>query len=441
MKKILIALAILGGIAEAKDVNIESHRYNVFQGIEWNTNQWSNWLNNYIENVLLKAGNISTPISNIPLGKFLRNVWEGISCELPSFRGLINGLDVKIPSRISIELPCKTVYLDFSQDIRRIINETTTKINGYIPDWFQTCIYNPTNPDCVKIALNYYYAFDGQQIQGMAYQKYANMTNEEINQEIKKDSNALAQDIFPIITKKGETVYNNQILKADLGIMKEAGNSIGKFVYPDKKQVQGLPMNIKTAYAYAVGKQVVREEVIQMFQKRIDALFQELTAFKNVMDSYCGSDIPAVQVIPPSLGSVAYNNDIEKLKKVAINRCCCCNAIPAIHSAESHTIARISTAETNIITAIRQASLEIRTTIAQEMYNIRVQIHNEFMNYQANEKAYRCLKIKLDYLQLKTKLYDMMLKLAELETDYANLDAKEKKELFNLINSYFNKIK
>lgn len=451
MKKIIIGAILLGGLigsnlVSGKEAGWENKEYQILNPIEWNTNEWANWLNNYIEHQLLQVGVIHTPIADIPLGKFLKDVWEGVACKIPVWQGKTQSLNAKIPSTLYIKLPCKVVYIDFTPDIVKMVNKITTKINSYIPDWFEKCIYHPTDPECVKNPYRRYYLleyrnFDNTYAEGQAKYRYANMTNSQINEEIKRDTKALSQDIFPAITKDGKTAYNPNVLKADLGVMKDAGSSIGKFAYPDKNQAQGLPQNIKTLYAYAVGKQVSREKVIEMFQNRIDNLYQELMAFKNLMDSYCRSDIPATKVIPPSIGGIGGLVDVEKLKKVAINRCCCCDAIPAIHSAEHNVISRISIAEANIVKAIEEASLEIRKTIATEEYYTRVQIHNEFMNYQANEKTYRCMRIKLEYLKLKERLYDMMLKLAILETQYAQLNYKEKEKLIKDSDKYLKKIK
>jgi hypothetical protein len=445
-----VGIGLLSGVAQAQSQNVQvsSSNYKVLTGIVWDTRQWSNILNQQIQQFLLNLGGvINTPIVSIPLGQLLVNVWNGISCKIPFFTGNIPDLYLQIPSKISVKLPCNTVYIDFTPDWTRLINKVTGSINAFIPDWLEHCIHNPTDPMCAKNVYRYYvknyFAFNTLQVQGVAVKQYAQKTNQEINQEIKNDAKSLSQAILPTINSNGKNVYNVPILKANLGTMKEAGSSTGKLAYPDKKQVESLPEPAKTAYAYVVSKQVAREKVIQMFQNRINGLFQELFAIKQTIDSYCQTPIKGVNVIPPTIGGLGgiVKVDLDKLKNLALNRCCCCDAIPAIHSAKSVILTRISAMDTHIATEIQKATLEITKTISAEAYKTRLQIHNEFMNLQANEKSYRCMEIKLEYLKVKTQIYNLMMQLAQLETMYANLNSKEKEQLEKQLTEYLKKLK
>jgi hypothetical protein len=444
---LLSAVVLLSSGAYAQNtVQVSSNQYNVLRGIVWNTNQWTNYLDNLITQKLLSFGTIHTGIVDIPVGQLLVNVWNGISCKIPAFRGQLQGLDLNLPSRISVRLPCNTVYVDFTPDWTRVINRITTSINGYIPDWFGRCLHNPTDPTCVKMGyyklLESYNSFNSMRVQGEAFKKYSEETNEEINEEVKRDGKSLSQDILPVVSSGGVNAYNVPVLKADLGTMKEAGSSIGKLSYPDRKQVESLPEDAKAVYAFVVGKQVAREKVIQMFQNRINGLFQELFALKQTIDSYCQTPVKGVQVIPPSIGGVSITKvDLGKLKRLAVNRCCCCDAIPAVHEAKSEVITRLNAMDTHIATAIEKASLQISKTISTEAYKTRLQIHNEFMNLQANEKAYRCMEIKLEYLKVKTQIYNLMMQLAQLETMYANLSNAEKREMERQMNEIFQQAK
>jgi hypothetical protein len=242
-----------------ENVSIQKQQYEVFKGIEWDTAEWSNWLNQSIINQLLGIGNIQTPIGNIPLGRFLANIYQSIACMLPSWKGQVQGLNIDIPTRITIKLPCKEVYVDFSKDFNKVINEVTTKFKAYIPDWFERCLYHPTDPGCVKQGYSYlsfkYQGFNDIYLQAESYKKYAQMTNNQINEEIEKDVKAISQEIFPTVTKDNKTVYNTSVLKANLGAIKEAGSSTGKLAYPDEKQIKGKPEELKKVYAYVVAKQ------------------------------------------------------------------------------------------------------------------------------------------------------------------------------------------
>jgi len=443
---LLAPLLLLSGSASAQDgTRIYDKNYQILQGIVWDTKQWSNYLDAMIKQKLAALGTLHFGVAEIPIGQILVNVWDGISCQVPAFSGQMDGLEKRLPTRISVRLPCKTVWVDFTPEWTKVVNEVTTSINSVLPDWFEKCVHNPTDPQCAKTAywkvIKAYNSFNTMRVEGEGLKEYSEKTNEELNEEVKKDGKSLSQDVLPVATKGEVNAYNAPVLKANLGTMKEAGNSIGKLPYPERSQVESLPEDAKALYAFVVKKQVAREKVIQAFQNRIDALFQELFALKQAIDSYCQTPVKGVEVLPPSIGGIV-GADLESLKEVAIKRgCCCCDAIPAIKSAKSAVLSRIAAAEANVVTAIEKAALQVSKTISTEAYRTRVQIHNEFMNLQANEKTYRCMTVKLEYLKLKTQIYDLMMQLAQLETMYANLSNAEKAEMKKQLDEIFQQAK
>jgi hypothetical protein len=432
-KGILAFALLIGsvGFSQENSPEVGYTNINVGQYFNFDTSKWTNIFNQEILNGLGGIGSISTPIGDIELGKILGDLYSGISCLIPTYKQEGIGFNFKLPSSITIPLPCKDVKIYWSGITQEIGSKITGSVNGLVPEKFKKCLKEPLSPDCVKDFVvkqqkREYEKLDDYLLEHNNATAYENKSNQEIQQEIANDTKSLSTNVLPVGDGKKNT-YNKAILQADLGQMKYAGNSYGKFVYPDKKQAQPLPSELKPLYGWAVSKQVAREKVIQTFQNRIDEVLQELNLLKQEIESYCSANIKAIPVIPPSMGGVGSITNLDKFKQIALNRCCCCDAIPTIHSAEHNVITRIQMAEQSIVQAIHQESFNIRRTIATEEWNTRKQIHNEFMNYQLNLKLQKCLFIKLEYLKIKEKAYDMMLQLAQLEVLYSLLNNQERK--------------
>jgi hypothetical protein len=350
-------------------VNIGGQNYNALS-LMFDTSKWVDIFNKKMLQLLGNVEDITTPIGTIKMSNILKDLYNGVACLIPTYMAKA-GLDFKIPTHLTVHLPCQDVTIDWSPVINKMMNKINNTVNGAIGDRIQQCLksgkassifcrafsgsfeshsgggttigigggsHSGGGGTTIGIGgksskennpIHYYYQYKDYILEANSEMRsnYQDRTNEDINKEVKKDIKSLSVNTFPIATNQ-KTVYNKAIYEADMREIKFAGSSYGHLVFPDKKQASGLPSDLKQEYGWLVSKQVAREKTVEAIKNHLNEIFEELASIKQIIDTTCNGDIPSEIVIPPTIGLPkggkvpvkTSNVDISKYKQLALYR-------------------------------------------------------------------------------------------------------------------------
>ena len=401
------------------------------------------------------------PLLKIPISNALNALYTEALCYLKTPQYSIN---LELPYSIDIPLSCSNIRISFAPFYREILQNANDLTGGVIEEG-KRCL-NGDITACKQIAKrnrvsyqsveNGIFTNDVAYVKGLASPNYANETKAQIERNYQNTIKALSQPSIQSTPKN--VVVNNVSPVARMNAENEAGKSTGELI--KWGNVKNIPQPLIPYYNFVANKQFLRDTVIQALQERIQQERTELARLWSTMRAYCDTEWN-VKTIPPVRGSIGNilgeRKGVQQFAQVVkeitgefkeenicrvktssseilarasknlpvVRGCCCCDAIPAIHSAKSEVISQIHIATRQVETAIDRVGNMLANVISEEAYRTREQINADSQAIEASIRKALCLKAQLAYQRNKLQLLNLEVQVAQLRVLYSILNSKE----------------
>jgi len=470
-----VACLTLSGISSAQTGQVSVGTQNV-SVIDFNGNIVSSALEdafwNSISNIVSSiTGGASIPIINQKLSDLLMQFIEGIIC--PQFNIPSLSEAVKVPTSITIALPCKNVSVNFSQATSQAIsNSNVVKVAKSVDETIANCIRHPKQCQNPKVAtlIKSQSPLASMKLEGMSSDKqYADKPAEQVNQEVEDTTKIMSVSDVQYLTNKdgGEGARLNQSSQnVRLSKMNDASASYGELPSIGKENFSSKSSNelLKPYYNFVASKQIARREYIYALEELLRRERKKLAQIVAMVKGVCNSrwKVPVIQrqyfgfignpykkfakvkkVIKQevsdlkqavnSLSGCFYNAKQNYLDFKVVNltsrflggdECPCCPCI----TIQSY----VNEAKTEIMARITEAEHLLASVISKEAYAIRQQIDADVRASTEMLKKVECAKAYLEYQRNYLLTLQLELQIAQLKALYSQLNKDELEQYNNI---------